>query len=301
MRSVSLPAFAKINLDLRVLGTRPDGFHDLQDRLSIARAVRQRDGDHAPRPARRDVRRARHPDRSAQSGVEGGVAAASRRSTGKTLGAARYRDRSAQARAVGSRPRRRQRERRDDAARAQQVVEARSRSRHADAHRRAARRRRAVLPGRRHRARPRARRRHLSAGRHAAGARRDPASRLRRRHRRCLSDGSTRSRGGRRRSPRRGRFRRAGRPGRPRSGTISRRRSCGITRPSAASASRWSTPAPTFAAMSGSGSAVFGLFERADAARRTANDLATARLAVAAHPDPAPHGIRAAGLPLQAS
>jgi 4-diphosphocytidyl-2-C-methyl-D-erythritol kinase len=30
----------------------------------------------------------------------------------------------------------------------------------------------------------------------------------------------------------------------------------------------------TFAAMSGSGSAVFGLFERSDAARRTANDLA---------------------------
>ncbi|MGC1384769.1 MAG: hypothetical protein WA823_13405, partial [Candidatus Acidiferrales bacterium] len=29
-RSVRLPAFAKVNLDLRVIGKRPDGYHELR-------------------------------------------------------------------------------------------------------------------------------------------------------------------------------------------------------------------------------------------------------------------------------
>ena len=127
VRSVSLPSFAKINLDLRVLGTRPDGYHDLRTIFQSLALF-----DTVTVSARRgplDGRRAttRHPDRSAQPGVEGGVAAASRGDR-QVVRAARHRDRSAQARAVGSRPRRRQRECGDDAARAQQALEARSRS-----------------------------------------------------------------------------------------------------------------------------------------------------------------------------
>jgi 4-diphosphocytidyl-2-C-methyl-D-erythritol kinase len=46
MTSITIPAFAKINLDLRVLGTRPDGYHDLRtifqtlalcDRVTVTR------------------------------------------------------------------------------------------------------------------------------------------------------------------------------------------------------------------------------------------------------------------------
>ena len=268
MRSVSLPSFAKINLDLRVLGTRPDGYHDLRtvfqslalfDNVTVTRAARS-------------VRRSPATSRTS-------------RPIGATWCGRRRRC------CIASRPAR-HRAPRDIAidlrkrvpseaglgggsANAAMTLLALNKLwkldldlADADAHRRAARRRRAVLPGRRHRARTRARRRHLSARRHAAGARRDPAARFRRRHRPTPTTWFDEELAARPREPApRVDARPAGRPGRPRCATISRFRSSATIPRSAASASRSSMPAPTFAAMSGSGSAVFGLFERADAAR----------------------------------
>ena len=61
---VSLPSFAKINLDLRVLGTRPDGYHDLRtifqslalfDNVTVTRAARAARGRPATSPTSRPI------------------------------------------------------------------------------------------------------------------------------------------------------------------------------------------------------------------------------------------------------
>ncbi len=50
MREVRIPAFAKINLRLDILGKRPDGFHELR---TIFQTISLRDESAAPRLARR--------------------------------------------------------------------------------------------------------------------------------------------------------------------------------------------------------------------------------------------------------
>ena len=82
--TLSFPAFAKVNLDLRILGVRPDGYHDLRTDLSVAGAAR-----HADRVGRDRGRSRltcddpRLPTDRRNLVVEGGVAAVARGRLGR--------------------------------------------------------------------------------------------------------------------------------------------------------------------------------------------------------------------------
>ncbi len=273
MRSVSLPSFAKINLDLRVLGTRPDGYHDLRTVFqSLALfdnvTVTVRRGPLAVTCDEPDIPTDR------RNLVWKAASLLHRVATGKTAAprdiAIDLRKRVPSEAGLGG-----------GSSNAAMTLLALNKLWKLDLDLASLTRIGARLGAdvpyflrRRHRARPRARRRHLSAGRHAAGARRDPASGLRRGDRRCLHVVRRRARRAAKEPAPRGRCRPAGRPGRRRCATISRRRWSGITRRSAASASRCSMPGRRLRPCPAPDRRYFGLFERADAARRTANDLA---------------------------
>ena len=71
MASVTLRAFAKINLSLRVSSARPDGFHDVRTILQAHRPVRSREVRGAARSVRDSLRHAGRADRSHEPRVEG--------------------------------------------------------------------------------------------------------------------------------------------------------------------------------------------------------------------------------------
>ena len=184
--AVRVRAFAKINLSLRVLGARADGYHELR---TIFQSIALHDTltiRAAPRPVSTDLRRSGVPVGSTPTwsgappiGCGRRPGAAARRATSRShltkriplqagLGGGSS-DAAAALRALGAAVARRRRGR-------VRAVGA------------GARRRRAVLSRRRHRARPRARRSAVSAGRPparvgGAGAARRSASARRRRSR----------------------------------------------------------------------------------------------------------------------
>ena len=139
-----------------------------EDHLPVARPRRCRDGEAAPGAVRTGVRRPASADRSAQSGVEGGLAALAvggprpRRAAGPVHHAQ-------EAHPGRSRVGRRQHRRRGDPAGAEPSLEARARRHVPRAPRRPSGRGRAVLPRRGHGARPWPGRRHLPAGGPAEG------------------------------------------------------------------------------------------------------------------------------------
>ena len=187
MASITLPAYAKINLDLRILGVRPDGYHDLRTMfqslaLHDSLTFTARKGSFHDR-----VRRSAAADRPAQSGLEGGVAPVADRRAASRGDAPGCRGRLAEGDSR-SKP---------DWAAGAPTRPSRSSGSHASGSststcrplsRLAARsrRRRPVLPRRRHGARPGPRRRHVSARRSAALRGRDRAPALRRVDRRGL-------------------------------------------------------------------------------------------------------------------
>ena len=162
---VRVRAHAKVNLDLRVLGTRADGYHELR---TVFQSIELHDTlvcAERPGPFTLKCRTPGVPLDDVESGLEGGGGVVDgARACGRAARCGRSRSRSDP---DGGGARRRQRRRRRRAAGARAVVGRRAADAAARSGRRH-RRRRAVLPVRRHRARPRARRGDLSARRSAA-------------------------------------------------------------------------------------------------------------------------------------
>ena len=184
-RPVTIRAHAKINLDLRVLGTRPDGFHELR---TVFQALALHDTiECIPRegPFAIECDAAGVPlDRSNLVWRAADALWRSLRRDGPVRDVARP---DPEAHSAAGRSRRRQHRRRGDVAwrwrdawrvpvRPNQLVDV-------GGH---ARRRRRVLPVGRHGARPRPRRRDLSARRPAASLDRAARARIRRVDARCL-------------------------------------------------------------------------------------------------------------------
>ena len=87
-RSIACRAFAKINLDLRVLGVRTDGYHELRTTFQSIALADDLTFTAVPGPFRILCDDPALPDRCAQSrvarggtGVEGGAAPRARRAT----------------------------------------------------------------------------------------------------------------------------------------------------------------------------------------------------------------------------
>ena len=150
--SLTVRAYAKVNLDLRIVGLLPDGYHDVRTVLQSLRLHDTLTFTPGARPVRHRVRRPGDSHRPSQPDLARRRSARARRGAAPE-GARRDAGPARQADPVAGRPGRRQRRCGRDAGRAHQAVGAEARPDGSVVAGRAAGRRRAVFPGRRHRAR----------------------------------------------------------------------------------------------------------------------------------------------------